>query len=170
MPTFLRVLSVVFSASARNPARNIFVSWEIRRGMSPSSDEDGSIEACGSLLSGDPSRKCLRPQMRTAPLKRFTAVSAVVAYATSPSSDEDGSIEAVWRGSRWRQVLWGLRPQMRTAPLKLLQGQGGVRRSHTSPSSDEDGSIEACTVHSPGFGFSRLRPQMRTAPLKPPPA
>ncbi len=108
---------------------------------SPSSAEDGSIEACDGLAG----------------LRRASA---------SPSSAEDGSIEALcdFRGC-WRRTA-SLRPLLRTAPLKPRQTVLDHHRQCGSPSSAEDGSIEASGLRSSVYRTAGLRPLLRTAPLK----
>jgi hypothetical protein len=84
---------------------------------SPSSAEDGSIEAQGMGTAALSLGLRLRPQLRTFPLKPDLLAMADPEVGMSPSSAEDGSIEASavattgWRGS-------GLRPQLRTVPVR----------------------------------------------------
>jgi len=62
--------------------------------VSPSSPEDGSIEAFPVQFNSDVVDGCLRPHLRTAPLKRLVREIQFLTIPGSPSSPEDGSIEA----------------------------------------------------------------------------
>ncbi len=90
--------------------------WSWRR-WSPSSAEDGSIEA-RPAVPNRPQSSRLRPQLRTAPLKQQHTPTM---HQPHPS----------------------LRPQLRTAPLKRNDSRPGDAQQPKSPSSAEDGSIEA---------------------------
>gem|GEM_PF-4590133 len=123
------------------PLKPRCVVWAVgQRSWSPSSDEDGSIEA-PQTLSSEPIRR------------------------RSPSSDEDGSIEAFCAGSR-QHINPGLRPQMRTAPLKPPFS----RTTPCTPSSLRPQMRTAPLKPSCQIVYAMssacLRPQMRTAPLK----
>ncbi len=95
----------------------------IVHGRSPSSAEDGSIEAETGSIPYRNSAAGLRPLLRTAPLKHGTMQVGPWEYAR-------------------------LRPLLRTAPLKLGSIHFITHSRKLSPSSAEDGSIEAIFVKS----------------------
>ncbi len=84
----------------------------------PSSTEDGSIEASPDQRETMQSSG-FRPQLRTAPLKRFSLEIRRAPPRRFPSSTEDGSIEAGVPVNCAICCNDGFRPQLRTAPLKL---------------------------------------------------
>ncbi len=111
--------------------------------VSPSSAEDGSIEAESARELNVARVNSLRPLLRTAPLKHAErGLQRAAKLCESPSSAEDGSIEAGCAEGDWIVLI-------------------------ASPSSAEDGSIEASPSAISSAGLPSLRPLLRTAPLKP---
>ncbi len=134
--------------------------------QSPSSAEDGSIEA-SDLISGPMMLDSLRPQLRTAPLKLRKAHMRKPDYSGSPSSAEDGSIEALHPSRRPSFAASTSPSSAEDGSIEATVPSQSRNSLLRSPSSAEDGSIEAGHhEHSCRASATGLRPLLRTAPLK----